>query len=183
MGPKLAGNLLSAIAKSKKASFERIIYALGIRQVGESLAKILAGEFADLDELVRASPERLEGIGGIGPQKAQSIFKFFRQKSNQQVLQKLMERSIEYPSASQSPKGKWMGKTFVFTGSLRTLNRPEAEAKVEALGGQASSSVSQKTDYLIVGEDPGSKYEKARALGVKVLTEDEFLDLVGRDDG
>ena len=136
-----------------------------------------------MDELVGASAERLEGIGGVGPQKAQSIFKFFRQKSNQQVLRKLIERSIEYPSAPKSPGGEWKGKTFVFTGSLRTLTRYEAEAKVEALGGQASSSLSRKTDYVIVGEDPGSKYEKARALGVKVLTEDEFLDLVGRDGG
>jgi len=181
MGPKLAGNILTAIAKSKKTTLERLIYALGIRQVGEFLAKLLAREFGNLEELARASEEHLEAIDGVGPQKAQSIFKFFQQKSNQQVLNKLRERGIEYPSRPKSPKGKWEGKTFVFTGALKTMSRGEAEARVEAMGGRVASSVSKKTDYVIAGEDPGSKYEKAQALRVKILTEDEFLELVMKD--
>jgi DNA ligase (NAD+) len=181
MGPKLAGNILTAIAKSKKTTLERLIYALGIRQVGESLAKLLAREFGNLKDLAQASEERLEAIDGVGPQKAQLIFKFFQQRSNQQVLHKLRERGIEYPSQPKAPQGRWEGKTFVFTGALKTMSRGEAEARVEAMGGRAASSISKKTDYVVAGEDPGSKYEKAQALRVKILTEDEFLELVGKD--
>ncbi|MBP1713129.1 MAG: ligase, NAD-dependent, partial [Deltaproteobacteria bacterium] len=183
MGPKLAENILSAIEKSRKTTLERLLYALGIRQVGESLAKLLAREFGSLEEIVQAPEERLESIPGVGPQKARSIFKFFQQKNNQKVLLKLRERGLEYPAQPQAPKEKWKDKTFVFTGALKTLSRSEAEAKVEALGGKAVSAVSRKTDYVVAGEDPGSKFEKARALGVKILSEEEFLELLEKRDG
>ncbi len=183
MGPKLAGNILAAIEKSRKTTLDRLLYALGIRQVGESLAKLLAREFGGLEELTRTSPERLESIPGVGPQKAASIFKFFQQKSNQRVLEKLREQGLEYSAPPKIPQGKWENKVFVFTGALKTLSRSEAESRVEALGGKAASVVSKKTDYVVAGGDAGSKYEKARALGVKILTEEEFLDLLGKHDG
>ena len=175
MGPKLAGNILSAVQNSKKTTLERLIYALGIRQVGETLAKLLARETGSLEKLSRASEETLQDIKGVGPEKAKSIYKFFQQKSNQRVIQKLLESGIEYPSQPEAQKGKWDGKIFVFTGTLKTMSRGEAEAKVEAMGGRAASSVSKKTDYVVAGEDPGSKIEKARGLGVRILTEEEFL--------
>jgi DNA ligase (NAD+) len=182
MGPKLAGNILGAIQGSKKTTLERLIYALGIRQVGETLAKLLARnrETGGLEELSRASAETLQNIKGVGPEKAKSVYKFFQQKSNQRVIRKLLESGIEYPPRPETQKGKWEGRTFVFTGSLKTLSRSEAEARVEALGGKAVSAVSKKTDYLVAGEDSGSKYEKARALGVRILSEEEFFELLGK---
>jgi DNA ligase (NAD+) len=148
------------------------------------MGKLLAREFSGLDELARASEERLQVIPGVGPEKAKSIFKFFQQKDNQKVIQKLKERGVEYPSRPPHPKPtskKWDGKTFVFTGGLKTMSREEAESKVESLGGRASSSVSRKTDFVVVGEDPGSKSDKAKTLGVKILTEDEFLKMLRQE--
>ena len=182
MGPKLAGNILAAIERSRQTTLDRLLYALGIRQVGESLAKLLAREFASLEELSEASVQRLEAIPGVGPQKAASIYKFFQQKSNQRVLQKLRERDLEY-SAPKLLEGRLVDKIFVFTGALKTLSRDEAESRVEARGGKTASAVSKKTSYVVVGEDPGSKYEKAQALGVKTLTEEEFLELLEKRDG
>jgi DNA ligase (NAD+) len=182
MGTKLANNILTAIQNSKKTTLDRLIYALGILHVGEHIAKLLADEFFTVEEISQASMERLTGINGIGEEIASSIVKFFSQKGNQNVIRKLKEAGVEYPSrpARPRPKGlKFEGKTFVFTGGLKTTSRGEAESRVEALGGKASSSVSKKTDYVVAGEDPGSKYEKAKALGVKILSEDEFLELLG----
>jgi len=182
MGEKLAGNILTSIRNSKKTSLDRLIYALGIRQVGESMAKLLAREFSDLEELSRASEETLKVIPGVGPEKAKSIFKFFQQKGTQKVVQKLTEGGVEYPSRPQPGSKKWEGQSFVFTGALKTMSREEAESKVESMGGRASSSVSKKTHFVVAGEDPGSKYEKAQALGVKVITEDEFLKMLEQED-
>ncbi len=150
--------------------------------MGEHIAKLLAAEFSTLEELSQASLERLTAVKGIGEEIASSITKFFQQKGNQRVIQKLKEYGVEYPSRQARPPRKDLkleGKTFVFTGGLKTLSREEAESRVEALGGKASSSVSKKTAYVVAGEDPGSKYEKAKALGVKILSEDEFLELLG----
>ena len=182
MGPKLANNILTSIQNSKKTTLDRLIYALGILHVGEHIAKLLAAEFSTLEELSQASLERLTAVKGIGEEIASSITKFFQQKGNQRVIQKLKEYGVEYPSRQARPPRKDLkleGKTFVFTGGLKTLSREEAESRVEALGGKASSSVSKKTAYVVAGEDPGSKYEKAKALGVKILSEDEFLELLG----
>jgi len=181
MGPKLAGNILTAIRNSEKTTLERLIYALGILHVGEHIAKLLTREFPTLEELSRAPLERLTAVKGIGKEIAASIVKFFQQKGNQKVIQKLKELGVEYPSRMARPQPRdrrWEGRTFVFTGALKTLSREEAEARVEALGGRASSSVSKKTDYVVVGEDPGSKYEKAKGLGVKTLSEKQFLEML-----
>jgi DNA ligase (NAD+) len=180
MGPKLANNILTAIQNSKKTSLDRLIYALGILHVGEHVAKLLVREFTTLEDLSQAPLEKLTAVKGIGKEIASSIVKFFQQKGNQKVIQKLKDLGVEYPAqaAHSQPKDRrWEGKTFVFTGALKTLSREEAESRVEALGGRASSSVSKKTDFVVVGEDPGSKYEKAKELGVKILSEDEFLEM------
>jgi DNA ligase (NAD+) len=120
----------------------------------------------------------------VGPEKAKSIFKFFQQKGNQKVIQKLKERGVEYLREARRPKPesqKFSGQSFVFTGTLQTMSREEAESKVESMGGRASSAVSKKTNFVVVGEDPGSKYEKAQALGVKIISEDEFLKMLKQD--
>jgi len=181
MGERLGGNILTAIERTKKTSLERLIYALGIRHVGEHTAKLLSREFSDLEELSKASVEKLMTIREIGPQVALSIFKFFQQKGNQRVLQKLKERGVEYPSRPQTRSKKWEGQTFVFTGTLKTMSREEAESKVESMGGRVSSSVSKKTHFVVVGEDPGSKYEKAQVLDVKIIREDEFLKMLKQE--
>ena len=178
MGEKLGGNILAAIEKSKKTSLDRLIYSLGILHVGEHVAKLLAREFSALEDLSQSTLEELKTITGIGDEIASSIVKFFQQPANQRVIQKLKERGVEYPSRPQPRSKKWEGQSFVFTGVLKTMSREEAEAKVESMGGRASSSVSKKTHFVVVGEDPGSKYEKAQALGVKVITEDEFLRML-----
>jgi len=181
MGPKLAENILTAVRGSKKTTLDRLIYALGILHVGEHIARLLTQEFPTLEELAQASSEKLTGIKGIGEQIASSIVKFFGQKGNQKVIRKLKEFGVEVLPRPARPRPKDLklsGKSFVFTGGLKTLSREEAESRVEALGGKASSSVRKKTDYVVVGEEPGSKYEKAKSLGVKILTEEDFLQLI-----
>ena len=185
MGEKLGRNILTAIQNSKKTSLERLIYALGILHVGEHIAKLLAREFPTLEKLSQDSWEKLKTINGIGDEIASSIVQFFQQKDNQKVIQKLKESGVEYPSRPlpvQPILRKLEGKTFVLTGSLKFLSREEAKSRVESLGGRTSSSVSKKTDFVVVGEDPGSKYEKAETLGVKIVTEDEFLRMLAQDD-
>ncbi|MDH4264158.1 MAG: NAD-dependent DNA ligase LigA [Deltaproteobacteria bacterium] len=186
MGEKLGENILTAIQNSKKTSLERLIYALGILHVGEHIAKLLARGFPTLEKISLASWEKLKTIHGIGDEIATSIVQFFQQKDNQKVIQKLKESGVKYPSRPlpvQPIIRKLEGKSFVLTGSLKSLSRSEAESKVESLGGRPSSSVSKQTDFVVVGEDPGSKYEKAKTLGVKILTEDEFLRMLAQEDG
>jgi DNA ligase (NAD+) len=186
MGEKLGGNILTAIQNSKKTSLDRLIYALGILHVGEHIAKLLARDFFTLERLSQASWEKLKTISGIGEEIASSIVRFFQQKDNQKVIQKLKEAGVKYPSRphqGQPGLRQLEGKTFVFTGGLKSLSREEAESRVESLGGRASSSVSQKTDFVVAGEDPGSKFEKAKTLGVKILSEDEFLKMLAQENG
>jgi DNA ligase (NAD+) len=180
MGPKLAGNILTAIRNSQKTTLDRLIYALGILHVGEHIAKLLAREFSTLEELSEASREKLTAVKGIGDEIASSIVKFFQQAGNKKVIQKLRDLGVEYPRRNRpQPKDrKWEGRIFVFTGALKAMSRQEAGSKVEGLGGRVSSSVSKKTDFVVAGEDPGSKYERARELRVKILSEEEFLEML-----
>lgn len=181
MGEKLARNILTAIERSKKTSLDRLIYALGILHVGEHMAKLLARHFLNLEEFSHSSFERLKSIKGIGEKIASSIVKFFAQKANQRVIQKLQERGLEYPiQSSKLPlkHRKWEGRTFVFTGALTTMSREDAKSQIESLGARVSSSISKNTDFVVVGEAPGSKYEKAKSLGVKILSEDEFIRMI-----
>jgi DNA ligase (NAD+) len=179
MGPKLAENLLNAIEKSKKISLARFIYGLGIRHVGERLAELLAQRFRTLDALMNASEEELLQVEEVGPTVAQSIISFFQDERNREMIRKLREAGVQIiEEVSPQKAGALAGKTFVFTGTLKTLTRGQAEALVKAAGGRVSSSVSRKTDYVVAGEEPGSKLQKARELGVTVLSEEEFLKLV-----
>lgn len=180
MGPKLAENLLKAIEKSKKISLARFIYGLGIRHVGEHLAELLAQHFRSLDALMNASEEELLTVEEVGPTVAQSIRSFFQDERNRELIHRLLKAGvvIEAP-AQQAIFSPVVGKTFVFTGTLKSFTRSQAEALVKSAGGRVSASVSRKTDYVIAGEDAGSKLERARALGVPVLSEEEFQKLIG----
>jgi len=177
MADKSAQNVMDSIKASLDRPFDRLLYALGIRMVGRRTAQILADHFPDIDSLAKASVPELSKIYEIGPKVAESIVKFFEQKENQHLIEKLRRAGVRLKAeVSKGPK-PFAGKTFVFTGGLATYTRPEAEEIVRKLGGRASSSVSKETSYVVVGSEPGSKYEKAKSLGIKILTEDEWLKM------
>ncbi|HNV86177.1 MAG TPA: NAD-dependent DNA ligase LigA [Candidatus Omnitrophota bacterium] len=180
MGEKSAENLFSAIQQSKKRTLARLVYALGIPQVGERGGEILAECFGTLDELMRASEDELMKIREIGPVVARSIADFFKQPGTRGVVKKLRQAGVDFAVREKKESDVFSGKTFVVTGTLKNFSRGEIEAKIKRLGGIVSSGVSKKTSFLVLGEDPGSKYDKARRLGVPVLTEDEFLKLAGQ---
>lgn len=178
MADKSAQNLLDAIEKSKKISLARFIFALGIRNVGEHLGKVLENALGSLEKLQNTSFEELQAIEGVGPIVAQSIRNFFDEEANQQTVTRLLSAGISFITTEKTAKSEISGKSFVFTGTLAAMSRDEAKALVEKLGGKASSAVSAKTDYVVVGENPGSKAAIARQLGVKILSEAEFLKLI-----
>jgi len=178
MAEKSATNLLEAIDKSRETTLDRIIFALGIRHVGEHIAKVLAAAFGSMERLQGAREDELLATREVGPQIAQSIKTFFRQRANVRVIERLWEGGVRYRAGGERTGGWLEGKTFVFTGGLEHFTREEAERRVEGAGGRASSSVSKKTDYVVAGTDPGTKYEKAKELGVKILTEEDFTRLL-----
>lgn len=178
MGKKLAENLLTAIENSKKRELSRLIFALGIRHVGEHTAKLLASAFGSMENLAKASEEELVSIREVGPQVASSIADFFKSEENLRVLERLQEAGVSPTVEEKRVGGRFTGKTFVFTGALEKFTRDEAKKMVEREGGHAAGSVSKKTDYVVAGAEAGSKLEKAQQLGVKVLTEEEFLELM-----
>jgi len=182
MAEKSAQNLLDEIAASKKNSLARLIYALGMRFVGERTGQLLAEHFASLPKLAQASVEELEEVGEVGPKVAQSIADFFSESANRKLIERLKDEGLNMTEKRAAPVDtRFAGKTFVFTGALARRSREEAGAEVTRHGGKVTNSVSKLTDYVVVGADPGSKYDKARALGVTTLSEDEFDDLlVGR---
>jgi DNA ligase (NAD+) len=179
---KSAENLIAAIARSKHPPLERLLFALGIRHVGEYVAKILARKFGNVGKIETASQEELTAIDGIGPTIAESIFKFSHEPHNLKILRKLEEADVRPVCEKQATSTALAGKTFVFTGSLKGLSREKAKELVVSLGGTATSTVSKKTDYVVAGEDPGSKFDKATSLGVAILDEEGFLKLVGEAD-
>jgi DNA ligase (NAD+) len=175
---KKADNLLASIANSKSQSLERLITALGIHGVGEVVAGVLATSFGSLDNLSSTSLEELEEIPGIGPNIAQAIVDWFKRSSNQSLLGELKTSGVwpihevaDPGSAGELPLHE---KTFVITGKLDSYTRSEAKKLIQSLGGRVTGSVSSKTDFLLVGEDPGSKHEKALQLGINILSESEF---------
>jgi len=178
MAEKSASNLVAALEKSRDTTLERFIYALGIREVGESTAQILAREFGDLDPLIKADIGTLQAIHDIGPVVAQRIVDFFAEPHNRDVINKLIRAGIHWPAVEKSEHAPLAGKTFVLTGTL-SMPRDSMKAKLQAAGAKVSGSVSKKTDYVVVGEDPGSKYDKAVELGVEVLDETGCLQLLG----
>ena len=179
MGKKSSENLLAQIEKSRYQSLSRLVFALGIRYVGIRGARILAENFPSLEELSRASQEDLQVIPEIGPRTAQSVMLFFQEQRNRKLLQMLREYGVRMRKEPEAKKRTPLaGKTFVFTGSLEHYSRQQAKDLVESLGARAISSVSQKVDYVVGGKDPGSKYEKARELGLTILTEQQFLKIM-----
>jgi DNA ligase (NAD+) len=184
MADKSASNVLNSIEKSKNRSLARVIFALGITHVGDQYAELLANHFASIDALAKASEEDLSTIPSIGPKIAEGVVTFFRQEGNKQIVEKLSRAGVRLERenvgeelVSSLPLA---GLEFVLTGKLESLSRSEAEARIKALGGKASSDVTTKTSYLVVGADPGSKLAKAEKLGTKTLTEAEFLELLDK---
>ena len=182
MREKSAHNLIRAIENSKTVPFSRVVYALGIRHVGSRVAEILTEHFADLDSLMVADQGALAKIDDIGPKIAESVWSFFQVESNRDTVLRLRDAGVNMRSEPEEKREEREGvanKSFVFTGALERMTRDEAAALVRSLGGRTTSSVSSSTDYVVVGKDPGSKYQKAVQLGVKILNEQEFLDLIG----
>jgi DNA ligase (NAD+) len=177
LADKSSDNLLAAIEKSKQTTLARLIYALGIRHVGEHVAQVVADHFASIEGIEKASIEELTSVREIGDIVAESIHSFFRQDTNRKVLRDLAAYGVKYEAPRRRAGGKLEGKVFLFTGTLKDLKRDQAKRMVEALGGRVTSSMSKKVDYLVVGEDPGSKLDDARRLGVKIMAEGEFKKL------
>lgn len=183
LGEKSALNLVTAVEGSKNNSLGRLLFALGISDVGEHTAEILAAKFENVDAVAKAGLEKLQGIKGVGPRVAESIVNFFKQKGNLQTLNKLKKAGVNTEKTEEEKllslgEGRFKGKTFVFTGELETLVRDEAEREIKKLGASASNSVSKKTDYVVAGPGAGSKLQKAKEYGVKILTEKEFKELI-----
>ena len=180
MGELSAANLLEAIGKSRRTTLARFIYALGIRGVGEATAATLADHFGNLDPLVQADPEQLQGIPDVGPVIAQNIHVFFRQPHNQEVIAGLREAGIEWEemTGSRTARSSLAGKTYVLTGRLEQFTRTQAASRLKALGAKVTGSVSGETHAVITGKKPGSKVDKARSLGVRVLTEKDLRKIL-----
>ena len=178
MGQKSAENLLTAIENSKGAGMARVLYALGIRQVGASAARTLAVKYGSMEALMAADEENLTGVEDIGPITAQYIVQWFKGAQSRHLLQRLRDAGVRLESIEEKADDRFAGMTFVLTGTLTTLTRSEAEAKIQRYGGKAASSVSKKTSIVVAGENAGSKLTKAETLGVRVISEEEFLSMI-----
>ncbi len=176
---KSISNILSAIEKSKVISLPRFLIALSIDHVGEETAEILGNSFGALENIRRASVEDFKRISGIGPIVSESLYRFFKNEDNKKHIERLLRHITIRGGASRTTHtARFSGKTFVITGSLQSFSRDEAKAKIKLLGGHVAGSVSQKTDYVVAGADPGSKYRDAQKIGVPIITEKEFLDMI-----
>ena len=180
MGEKSAQNLLDQIEKSKSTTLPRFLYALGIREVGEATAKQLAVHFRNLPALQDASLDDFMAVQDIGPVVAAHLVNFFAEAHNRNIIKKLLHAGVHWPEIKESKHMSLRGNTFVLTGTLNSMSRDEAREKLEALGAKVAGSVSTKTSYVVVGEDAGSKLTKAKELGIKILSENEFLKLLAK---
>jgi DNA ligase (NAD+) len=178
VGKKSADNLLEEIARSKSASLARVLYGLGIRFVGERTAQLLAEEFGSMEALMNATPEDLERVNEVGPRVSQAIREFFDEKKNRDLVHKLEKAGLTFTAEKRKKTSQLEGLTFVLTGTLPNLSREDAKARIESAGGRVSGSVSKKTNYVVAGEDAGSKLDKARELGVKVIDEAALENLL-----
>ena len=179
-----AGLLMDAIERSKTVTLDRFLMGLGIRQVGQHLARVLAREFGTLNAIMAADQARFERVGEIGPEISSSLTSYFSEPRNRSVVRELLDMGFHIAEGAVRPAGddKLTGKTFVFTGSLRRFTREEAKRLVEDHGAQVAASVSKKTSFVVAGDEPGSKLEQARKLGVTVLNEEGFVDLMGKQE-
>lgn len=183
MGQRSAENLIEAIEKSKQNDLARLLFAFGIRQVGQKAAKVLAAHFGSLDALSGATVEELTQVDDIGEITARSLVDWLHSPQAEHLIATLEEAGVNMSSSVQSAGDRLLGKTFVLTGSLSHFSRSEAGERIEALGGKVSSSVSKKTSYVVAGEEAGSKLDKAQKLGVTVLSEEEFLTMLDEENG
>ena len=174
-----SANVIKAIANRKKVPLARFVYGLGIMHVGEETARVLAQHFRTLDKIISATEEELTAVEDVGPVVAQSITEWFKRPYHRNILKKFDKAGVKIIEDKGKIKGKLFGQTFVITGTLDSMSREEAGQKIRALGGKVSSSVSQETSAVIAGADPGSKYDKAQKLDVKILSEKEFLEMIG----
>jgi len=179
---KSAENLVTAIAVSKTRGLARLLNALGVRLVGERVAALLAGRFGSIDNLMKASVEELGEVHGVGAQIARSLTTFFADETNRHVIERLATAGVVMTETGHEERGprSLAGKTFVLTGALPTLTRDDARDLIQRRGGRVTSAVSKKTDYVVVGEEPGSKADDARRLGVPLLEEAALLALAGK---
>ena len=178
MAEKSAQNIIDALEASKNTDLNRLLYAFGIRFVGEHVSRVLAKEFKTFANLKKASKERLQSVYEIGPQVAESVYQFFNEEHNLETINRLLKSGVRINKVESAAENKFADRTFVFTGALKMFTRDDAERLVESLGGRAASSVSRNTSFVVVGENAGSKAQKARDLDVAVLTEAEFKKMV-----
>ncbi|MCH8019734.1 NAD-dependent DNA ligase LigA [candidate division KSB1 bacterium] len=178
MAEKSAQNIIDALEASKHTDLSRLLYAFGIRFVGEHVSRVLAKEFKTFENLKKASKERLQSVYEIGPQVAESVYQFFNEEHNLETINRLLKSGVRIKKVESAAENKFADQTFVFTGALQMFTRDDAERLVERLGGRAASSVSRNTSFVVVGENAGSKAQKARDLDVAVLTEAEFKKMV-----
>jgi DNA ligase (NAD+) len=178
MGDKSAENLVTALERSRHPPLRRFLYALGIRHVGEATARTLAEVFPDVRRLYEASEEELMGVKDVGPEMARAISAFFHDAQNRENIDALLAAGVHPEPPGQPTGGPFQGKTVVLTGTLEKLSREQAKEEVERRGGKVSGSVSRKTDWVVAGADAGGKLKKAQELGVKVVDESGFLDLL-----
>jgi len=179
MGPKSSQNLLGQIEASRTRDLPRLIFALGIRHVGEKLARTLAGRFNSLDDLACATVKELTGVEDVGPKVAESIVFFFAQDGSRKLLARLKEAGLNLSAGGEkSGPGPLEGQVFVITGTLACCSRDEARERIEELGGATATALSGKTTYLVAGGSPGSKLDKAKKLGIRTIGEEEFLKLL-----
>lgn len=173
-----ADNLIGSINEHKKVTLGRFIYALGIRHVGAKTANDIAEHFHTIKNVMEASLEQLQGIDGVGGVVAESMYKWLQKKTNIKLVNDLVKAGVDIKNTKGKPKGKFTGTTWVFTGTMESMSRNEAGSKVQALGGNVADSVSKKTNFVVAGAEPGSKYDKAKKLGVTVLSEKEFISRI-----
>jgi DNA ligase (NAD+) len=178
MGKKSAQNVLKEIEASKKLPLERVIFGLGIRFVGERTAQFLSEHFGSMDTLMKASEEELQQVNEVGPRIAKSITEFFQEPKNRELVEQLRDAKLTLERHKKQRGTQLAGKTFVLTGSMARYSRDQAKKLIEDAGGRVSGSVSKKTDYVVAGEDAGSKLDKAKELGVSVIDETAMEELL-----
>ena len=179
MGKKSAGNLVRNVERSRQAPLPRVLTALGIRFVGERTAQFLAEHFGSLDKIAAADIPTLQQAEEVGPKVAESIFQFFREPRNQELVERLRSAGLQFEYQSRKKQGGPLaGMNFVLTGTLPTITRQDAKQLIESAGGKVTGSVSKRTSYVVAGDDAGSKLDKARQLGIKIIDENRLMDMI-----